>query len=167
MIVTKFIIAAAILLPLGLISSNAGVALVTASQSQGPGHAPASAPVQTTRPDGQPDTTKADDFELLIQQLVEATRKRLLAQRDDYEAGRITIDRFVDACKQFEFAELNAAKTDSDRQAIRQRHIGILKEIEARELGELQVGRGTAGRVVEAAQLRLQAEVDAMLSQRE
>ena len=70
-----------------------------------------------------------DDIDRLARRLLDAARQRYDAQRAYYEEGRITIDRFVDASKQLELAELRLAKTDADRLAIRQRHLDRIKQI--------------------------------------
>ncbi len=77
------------------------------------------------------------------------------------------MDRFIDACRQLELAELRAAKTDAERLAIKERAIVLLREIEARERAELVVGRGTEGDVAEIVQRRTLAEIDLRTSQKE
>ena len=51
------------------------------------------------------------------------------------------------------------ARKDSERLAAMQRHIDRLKEMEAREIAEEKVGKGTVADVSEIAQNRLEAEV--------
>ena len=104
--------------------------------------------------------TKPKDIDPLVQKLLDAARRRVEAQRAYYEEGRITIDRFVDALAKLEKAELMAAGDESERMAIRQEHLHWLKEVEKRELAEVQVGRGTVGDVAEASQRRQLAELD-------
>ena len=85
---------------------------------------------------------------------------RLDAQRAYYEEGRITIDRFLDANKQFQLAEISAAKTDSERLAAMQRYVSRLVEIERREQAELEAGRATVADVAEASYRRTEAQLD-------
>jgi RNA polymerase sigma factor (sigma-70 family) len=96
----------------------------------------------------------------LIRAIVEAARARLETQRAYYEEGRITVDRFIDASEQLELAELRGAGTALERAAIRKQHFDRLKAIEARESGELQVGRGTAADLKEATVRRMVAELE-------
>ena len=43
---------------------------------------------------------------MLVQQMIEVARSRFQIQRQQYELGRITIDRYIDACEQLKNAEL-------------------------------------------------------------
>jgi hypothetical protein len=95
----------------------------------------------------------------LIQQLLEAARKRFDAQKAYYEEGRITLDRFIDACQQLESAESLAAKGETERKAVKEHFLELLKEIENREHAELTVGRGTQADVTEIELRRLQTEI--------
>jgi hypothetical protein len=113
------------------------------------------------------ESPPTDDVDRLAQQLLEAARKRLEAQRAYYLEGRITLDRYLDASKQLEVAELRVAKTDADRLAVRNRHVDRTKEIEIREKTEREAGRGTDADVSEAHERRLEAELGVMVSQRQ
>jgi hypothetical protein len=106
------------------------------------------------------DEAKTEVDDPLVQKLLDAARQRLEAQRASYEEGRITIDRFLDACTQLEKAELLAATDDAERLAARQRYVAILTEVARREQAERQAGRGTAANVAEATQLLHQAEIE-------
>jgi hypothetical protein len=96
----------------------------------------------------------------LIQRLLDSARQRFNAQLTYYEEGRITLDRFVDACTQLEKAELLAAADERERMAARQKYVDLLTEIVNREQAELQVGRGTVADVAEAKQRREAAEIE-------
>jgi RNA polymerase sigma factor (sigma-70 family) len=166
MMFKKLMIAACMFLPIALTTVAGGVLLARRTQAQvqkpsAAGSVP-KVPQATTK-----EPLPTDDIDRLAQQLLEAARKRLDAQKAYYEEGRITLDRFVDASKQLEIAELRLAKIDADRLAVRQRHVDLLKEIENREKAELAVGRGTVADVAEAHERRLEAELDLKLSQRE
>ena len=76
---------------------------------------PAAAPAQPTRPAAIADAPKPDDIDPCSSELLEAARKRVEAQRDYYEEGRITIDRFIDALAHLEKVQLIAARTDAER----------------------------------------------------
>src|SRR5262249_11227837 len=88
-------------------------------------------------------------------------------QRAYYEEGRLTIDRFIEACLALEKVQLKAAKTQAERTAIRQRYVDLLKEIEQREIAEKAVGRGTDADITEARQHRLEAEFELKSSEQE
>ena len=103
---------------------------------------------------------KKPEVDSLVQQSLDAAIKRIEAQRAYYEEGRITLDRYIDACRELELAQLMAAQTGVERTAIKERHVVLLKEIEDREKAELTVGRGTDSDVGEAVQKRTQAETE-------
>ena len=63
----------------------------------------------------------------------------------------------IDACARLEKVQLLVAKTEAQRRSVRQRYVDLLNEIENREKGELDVGRGTVADVAEAHQRRLEA----------
>jgi RNA polymerase sigma factor (sigma-70 family) len=166
MMFKKLLIAACTLPPIAITALGGGVFLARKTLAQV--EKPTAAPSVPNAP--QPTAIEAPlsaDVDRLAQQLLEAARRRYDAQRAYYEEGRITIDRFVDAGKQLELAELRIAKTDFDRLAIRQRHLDRIRAIEQREDAELKVGRGTEADVAEARERRLEAEFDLLLSQRE
>jgi hypothetical protein len=96
----------------------------------------------------------------LLQKLLNATERRVETQLPAYEEGKITISRFVDALAQLERARLLVATDDAERNAVRRRHLALLKEVEAREKAEVQVGRGSDADVAEAQQRLQQAELD-------
>ena len=96
----------------------------------------------------------------LLQKLLNSAERRAETQLAAYEEGRITISRFVDALAQLERARLLVATDDAERMAVRRRHVALLKEIEARETAEVQVGRGSVADVAEAQQRLQQAELD-------
>jgi hypothetical protein len=166
MMFKKLLIAACTLPPIAITALGGGVFLArkTLAQVEKPTAAPSvpNAPQPTAKEAPQPD-----DVDRLAQKLLEAARRRYDFQRAYYEAGRITVDRFVDASKQLALAELRIAKTDPDRLAIRQRHLDRIKSIEQREDAAQKVGRGTEADVAEARERRLEAELDLLLSQRE
>jgi hypothetical protein len=153
-------------LPIGTIAAGGAVLLVgrTQAQAQKPSAAAAIPNLPQAAAKESPPT---DDVDRLAQQLLEAARKRLEAQRAYYLEGRITLDRYLDASKQLEVAELRVAKTDADRLTVRNRHVDRTKEIENREKAELEDGRGTVADVSEAHERRLEAELAVMLSQRQ
>jgi RNA polymerase sigma factor (sigma-70 family) len=167
MLIKKLAMIACVALSFGIASVGGGALLVRASRAQDSKGARAATTDQPSKPAAEDNTQKPDEIDPLLQELLKAARTRLETQQRFYEEGRITLDRFIDACAEFEQAELLAAKTDARRQAIRQRHVNLLKEIENREEAEVQVGRGTAGDVAEARQRRLEAELQIKLSEKE
>ena len=166
MMLKKLVVAICAILPLSTIVFGGGLFLVRKSRAQD--HKPPTAElIKKTDADPQKVVPKPPEVDPLVQELLKAVRERYESQRAYYEEGRITIDRYVDASKQLELAELRTAQTHGDRLVIMQRHVDRLKEIERREKAELETGRGTVADVSEARERRLQAEVDLKLSQRE
>ena len=147
MLIKKLLMFACTMTPI-LVAIGGGGYLVRRSQAQTQ-KPPAVASDRNVPQATAKGAPQGDDIDRLAQQLLEAARKRFDAQRAYYEEGRITMDRFVDASKQLELAELRLAKTDADRLAVRQRHVDRIKEIEIREKAELAVGRGTAADLAE------------------
>jgi RNA polymerase sigma factor (sigma-70 family) len=159
MLFKKLFIIACAFLPLGTIVFGGGALLIRKSQAQDqraplkPATLDALAPEKATAP-------KPPEIDPLLQQSVDAARNRLDAQKAFYEEGRITLDRFIDACRELEAAQLMVAQTDAERTAIKQRHVELLIEIQNREQAELAVGRGTSSDVSEAMQRRAQAQAE-------
>jgi RNA polymerase sigma factor (sigma-70 family) len=106
------------------------------------------------------DSARRQEVDPLLRQLLVVAHKRLQTQRAYYEQGRLTLDRFIDACLEFELAQLLAAKDDTERSAVKSRYVELLREIEKRENAEVVVGRGTEGDVAEATQRRVRAELE-------
>ncbi len=120
--------------------AGAAVALQDSPAQDRPPVRKTSAPITKTGP--STDASQPAEVDPLALRLLEAARNRVAAQRAYYEEGRITVDRFIDACRQFELAELLCAKNDNERDAIRKRYLTRLQEIEDREKNELQIGAG-------------------------
>ncbi len=158
MILKKLTVVACVLGLLGM-GTGTGAFLIRRAQAQDAPSA-AAATKRPVKPFAPSQGTKPKDIDPLVQKLIDAARRRVETQRDSYEEGRITLDRFVDALAKLEKAELMAAGDESERIAIRQEHLHWLKEVEKRELAEVQVGRGTAGDAAEASQRRQLAELD-------
>jgi RNA polymerase sigma factor (sigma-70 family) len=166
MFIKKLTILACALLPIGMLAS-VGVAFLaqkTLAQDPSPSRGVST---QRKKADSISEALKDINIDALIQQLLAAARDRVKAQKAYYEEGRITLNRFTEALKQLEIAEIRAAKTDKDRLAIRQQHLDWLKEVENREKAEVTVGRGTVADVAEATQQRLEAELDLLLRQQD
>ena len=159
MMLKKLTLVACALLPLGMIVFGGGAFVVQKSRAQAQAR-PAAASGQNCAPAAHSEPPKPPEADPLVQQLLEAARKRLQAQRAYYEAGRITIDRYVDACQQLEMIELKTADNDAERIAIRQRHLDRLKEIETREKVEQKRGQVSKADVAEATWNRMRAELD-------
>ena len=166
MLLKKILIVACTLLPMALTALGGGWSLSRRIQAQVQKPS-AAASVPNVPPAAAKETPPLDEVDRLAQQLLEAARKRLEAQKAYYQEGRITLDRYLDASKQLEIAELRVAKTDADRQVVRIRHVDRTKEIENREKAELEAGRGTVADVAEAHERHLEAELTMILSQRQ
>ncbi|MGP0067046.1 MAG: RNA polymerase sigma factor [Isosphaeraceae bacterium] len=166
MMLKKLTIAGCVVLSIGILGIGGGALLVRVSRAQEPKPLAANESAQSTKP-ARVEAVKPDDIEPLLQQLLEAARRRVEAQRNFYQEGRITLDRYVDACIGLEKVELLASKTEGERQAVRQRLMDHLNQIERREADELQVGRGTVADLAEARQRRLEAELQIKLGEKE
>jgi RNA polymerase sigma factor (sigma-70 family) len=163
MMLNKMLFAASAALPLAIVSLGGGLFFGQKLLAQDPKPVAAASrdAKSSTQPQGFPELSEVDR---LRQKVLEAARVRLDAQRAYYEQGRITIDRFIDAGKQFELAEMSAAKTDSERLAAMQRYANRLVEIERREQAELEAGRGTVADVAEASYRRTEAQLELELA---
>ena len=148
MVFKKTLLIACAFLPIAM-TALGGAVLVTRSSDAQVQQLPASSAVQNQPKATDAKAAQPDDFERLARELLDAAHRRYEAQKAYYEEGRITTDRFVDASKQLELAELRLKKTDDDRFAVRQRHVDRIREIEHREKAELAVGRGTVADVAE------------------
>ena len=113
------------------------------------------------------DTATQPEIDPLLNELIQAARRRLLAQKDYYRAGRIAIDRYIAASSDLARVELLAAKSEFERRAIRRRHVQLAKEVEAHEKAERDAGRSTASDFAEAHQGRVQAEFDMKAGEKE
>jgi hypothetical protein len=158
MMLKKLTIAGCVILSLGVAAVGGG-ALIRTSRAQDPKPGPVGTDAPTSREPIE-QVVKSVDIDSQLGKLLAAARQRVEAQRAYYEEGRLTLDRFIDALVRLEKAELIAAKTESERMQIRQRHVRLLGEIENREVADLQVGRGTVSDVSEARQRHLEAEYE-------
>jgi hypothetical protein len=157
------LLAACTALPLAIVSLGGVLFIGQELQAQDP--RPRAAASTDTRASTQPkEPPGPSEIDRLRQNVLAAARLRLDAQRAYYEEGRITIDRFIDAGKQFELAELSAARTDAERLAAMQRYVNRLVEIERREKAELEIGRGTIADVAEASYRLAEAQLDMELA---
>jgi hypothetical protein len=153
MILKKLTVIASVIVTLG-IGSGREALFVAGSRAQ---DAPAAAADIKTQPEIDP----------LLNELIQAARQRLLAQKDYYGAGRITIDRYIAASSDLARVELLAAKSEVQRGAIRRRHVQFAKEVEAHEKAERDSGRSTESDFAEAHQGRVQAEFNMKAGEKE
>jgi RNA polymerase sigma factor (sigma-70 family) len=166
MLLNKVVLATCAALPLAIASLGGGLFLAQKLHAQDP--KPRATPSTDAKPSARPqEKSEPSEIDRLREKVLEAARMRLDAQRAFYEEGRITIDRFLDASKQFQLAELTAAKTHPERLAAMQRYVNRLVEIEKREKAELEVGRGTIADVAEASYRRAEAQLDLELARTE
>jgi RNA polymerase sigma factor (sigma-70 family) len=108
----------------------------------------------------QVDLDSPDAIRKANERRLEAAQQRLMAQRDYYEQGRITIDRFNEASRQTMLAKLAVSTTKEQRVAAAKAHWDLMKEVLERERAELTVGRGTVADVSEALVAEATAEVE-------
>jgi hypothetical protein len=164
MILTKFTVIAGVIVTLG-IGSGRGAFLVGDSRAQ---DAPAAAAgTRTVAKTAAADTTTQSAVDPLLNELIQAARRRLLAQKDYYRAGRITVDRYIAASSDLARVEVLAAKSEVGRRAIRRRHVQLAKEAEVHTKAELDAGRSTESDFAEAHQGRVQAEFDMKAGEKE
>jgi RNA polymerase sigma factor (sigma-70 family) len=164
MMLKKLTVIGCALLPIGMIGLGGGAFLVQRSKAQDPAPA-AAASGQNARPAAKSDTPKPAEVDPLLQQLLEAARKRLELQRAYFNEGQITLDRYVNAFQQVGMIELKTARNDAERLAIRQRMLDRLKELEVQKKAEFTAGTASESDVVETTMRRLQAELDLKASQ--
>jgi hypothetical protein len=162
MLTTKLTTWALGLMTLGVVAAEAG-ALV--GQEAGPstreGPADPAPPRRVSGDAGAKRPTPADEAEAYVsRRITDAARRRMEAQKRFYEEGRLTLDRYLEACRLLALAETEAATTHEGRVAAARTHLARLEEIVLRERSELEVGRGTPADVAEAELARERAEHD-------
>jgi hypothetical protein len=145
---------------LGATATAVVLAVVAALGAQDGRPAVDAAIEQSKKPDGAAQANEDDERDALVRQMIEVARSRFDNQRQHYELGRLTIDRFIDACEQLKNAELTYAKSQRARTAIRRHYLTRLKDIEAREKGDVEAGRATAADLDEIRLRRLQVEIE-------
>jgi RNA polymerase sigma factor (sigma-70 family) len=167
MLLKKLTITGCVILSLGIATAGGGSLLFGRTQKEDPKPAAGGTGGDIRNPATPAVTKTVDDVDPELAKLLEAARARVDAQKAYYEAGRMTIDRFIDALARLEKAELMAAKTDAERAEIRKRHVNILEGIAKREDAELQIGRGTMADLSEARQRHLEADYEMKLMDKE
>jgi RNA polymerase sigma factor (sigma-70 family) len=159
MTLKKLLFFASAALPLFLISLGGGVLIAQKLHAQDP--KPITLRPADTSPAAQPnESPQQSAIDHLRQRVLEAAQARLDAVKAYYDEGRITIDRYLDANKQYQLAEVTAARTDSERLAAMQRYVNRLVDIERREKSELDEGRATVADLAEATYRRTEAQLD-------
>jgi hypothetical protein len=160
-------VAATSLVGLGAIATAGGLAVVAARGAQDLKPAVNAAIEQSKKPDGVAKAGEQDGLDVLVQQMIEVARSRFHHQRQHYELGRITVDRYIDACEQLKNAELTFAKSQQARNAIRRHFLTRLKDIESREKGDLDAGKSTDADLDEIRLRRLQVEIELQTASKE
>jgi hypothetical protein len=155
------------LVGLGAIATAGGLAVVAARGAQEAKPAVTAAIEQSKKPDGAAKADQQDELDVLVQQMIEVARSRFHHQRQHYELGRITVDRYIDACEQLKNAELTFAKSQQARNAIRRHFLTRLKDIESREKGDLDAGKSTDADLDEIRLRRLQVEIELQTASKE
>jgi hypothetical protein len=102
------------------------------------------------KPSAKAGAKNTELLRALVKRRVDAAKHRLDAQLQDYEVGRITIDRYLAASLALMDAELDAAQTRESRIAAIRAHLERVRHVEVRERAELEVGRGTVSDLTEA-----------------
>jgi RNA polymerase sigma factor (sigma-70 family) len=158
MMLKKLTVVGCVILSLG-VGTGTGVVMIRRAGAQDSSTATAAATKPAANP-APPRDAGNQAIDPLVQKLLDAARQRVRDQLSFYEKGRITLNRYIDACAQLEKAELLAAADEGERMAARKRYADLLAQIERREMAELQVGRGTVADLAEIRQRRQQAELD-------
>ena len=163
----RLMVATTSLVALGATATAVGLTVVAAGGAQDPKPAAAAAIEQRKTPDGAAKAGEDREVDALVQEMIEVARSRFHHQRQHYELGRITIDRYIDACEQLKNAELIYAKSPQARNAIRRHYLTRLKEIEAREKGDVEAGKATDADLDEIRLRRLQVEIELRAASKE
>jgi RNA polymerase sigma factor (sigma-70 family) len=158
MVLERVVTLALAILPMGILTLTGGTMLGKPT-APGPRAKP---PASSRTQDGQkariPTAQPARPADPLALELLKASRERYESQRLYFEAGRITIDRFVTASTRLMEVERLVATTDEERVSAMERHVDRLKLLEASERKRLEEGTATTADVSEAVQDRLEAE---------
>lgn len=129
---------------------------------QGPQAAKNARPIPTTQPPFP--QLDPDDIDLFLPRLLQAATDRYEAQRAYYEAGRITIDRLIDASTRLMEIERLVADTPEKKTRALGDQLERLVVIEQRERAEWERGKGTRADRAEVSAARLQAELELMMA---
>ena len=167
MTLKRLTVATTSLVGLGAIATVGGLAVGAARGAQDPKPAVTVAKEQSEKTVGAAKADEPDELDSLVQQMIEVARSRFQNQRQQYELGRITIDRYIDACEQLKNAELTFAKSQQARDAIRRHYLTRLKDIEAREKGHRDAGLATDADLDEIRLRRLQVEIEMKTASKE
>src|SRR5262249_60091527 len=108
-----------LLVALGAIAAAGGLAFVAARGAQEAKPAASAAIEKNQKPNGAAPAGEQGEVDALVQEMIDVARSRFQSQRQHYELGRITIDRYIDACEQLKNAELTFVKSPKARDAIR------------------------------------------------
>jgi hypothetical protein len=160
MMLNKLAIAFCLSLVLETACLVGGMPMVRTAAAQDVAPAAAQEPAQRDKLRDFALDSNLDASDPMLLELLKASRERFDAQRAYYEEGRLTIDRFIDACKHLERARVLAAKNDVARIDIRKAHLKLLEEVENREKAELAIGKSTIADVSEIRQARLESEYE-------
>jgi hypothetical protein len=167
MIFKRLTVNATLLVGLGSIATVGWQAVVAARSAQDPKPAVTASIEQKGQQDGAAKADEQDGLDALVQEMIEVARSRFHHQRQHYELGRITVDRYIDACEQLKNAELTFAKSEQARNAIRRHFLTRLKDIESREKGDLDAGKSTDADLDEIRLRRLQVEIELKTASKE
>jgi len=124
-----------------------------------------SEPSASQKPEANPKPAPAlpspssDTMKTLQQARLASARQRYEAQQASYNEGRITIDRLIDASRQWMQAERALENTPEKQRAIVQTHFDRLKQIQNKVLAELEVGRAMTADVYEVSDAVYEAQI--------
>ena len=158
--IKKLTLMATALLGLGTISTVGGSFVLPSSRAQDPRPGDPALTGHSSAKDGPAMAVELTELDRLVRQMLDVARSRFESQRGFYEKGRLTIDRYIDACEQLEKAELRFARSEEARNAIRRHYLTRLKDIETREKADVDGGRATAADLDEIRLRRMQVEIE-------
>lgn len=144
MTLKKLALAGCLVLTLGT-GAGTGIVMTHRAGAQAP-------PAPTGGNPAHPQEASAQAGDPLVDRLLAAARQRVESQGTAYKEGRITLDRFIDACVQLEQAEVRAAADEPGRVAARRKLVDTLAKLLQREQEEMLVGRSSSANVAELAQ---------------
>ena len=116
-------------------------------------------PEANPRPAHDLPSPPSDTLKALQQARLGSARVRYEAQQAFYDEDRITIDRLIDASRQLMQAEQDVAITPTQKRAAVQAAVDRLKQIQNKELVELEMGRTTTAEVTEVADALYEAQI--------
>lgn len=116
-------------------------------------------PEPRPKPLEKPDAQTEAKIKVLQQERRDLLKKAMDTRKDEFEAGRATLDSLIDVAKQWLKAELDVVERQEARVSAWQSYLELLKEAEKRTKALYEAGRITAVDYLVAQAARIEAEV--------